>query len=434
MRMYDCISKKKSGFALSKEEIKFLVDGYTSGEIPDYQMSAFLMAVCLKGMTKEETLSLTMAMAESGDILDLSAIHGCKADKHSTGGVGDKTTLVVAPMVAALKVPVAKMSGRGLGHTGGTIDKLESFPGFRTALTQEEFFSQVNRIGLAVMAQTANLAPADKKIYALRDVTATVDSMPLIASSIMSKKLAAGASVIVLDVKSGSGAFMKTLEDSVALAKQMVDIGNGAGRKTYAVVTDMNQPLGNNIGNILEVKEAVDALNGCGPDDLMDASCTLAAQLLVGAGKAASFDEGYQMAEGTIKDGSAFEKFCEFIEAQGGDAAYAREPQKFPTAPIEFPVKASASGYIFSMDTEQIGLASLVLGAGREKKEDKIDLAAGIRMCAKIGDFVEAGQKIAVLYTSEEKKAVAARDRLLPAITISKEQVVPAKHVLAILE
>ena len=433
MRMYDCITAKKTGKELTGEQIEYIVNGFTDGTIPDYQMSAFLMAVCLKGMTKAETLALTMAMAESGDMLDLSAIHGRKADKHSTGGVGDKTTLIVGPMVAALGVPVAKMSGRGLGHTGGTIDKLESFPGFRVGLSEEEFFAQVNRIGLAVMAQTANLAPADKKIYALRDVTATVDNMSLIASSIMSKKLAAGADVIVLDVKCGSGAFMKTKEDAVALAKEMVEIGNGAGRKTYAVVTDMSQPLGLKIGNILEVQEAIEALRGEGPEDLMDASYTLAAQMLVGAGKASDFETGYRMAEKTIADGSAFEKFCAFIEAQGGDADYARNPESFPKAPVVYEVKAGTSGYISSMQTEEIGLASLVLGAGRETKESKIDLTAGICMKAKIGDKVECGQTIALLYTSDIAKAESAKDRLLAAVEISDKPVETGGHVLAII-
>lgn len=433
MRMYDCITAKKTGKELTGEQIEYIVNGFTDGTIPDYQMSAFLMAVCLKGMTKAETLALTMAMAESGDMLDLSAIHGRKADKHSTGGVGDKTTLIVGPMVAALGVPVAKMSGRGLGHTGGTIDKLESFPGFRVGLSEEEFFAQVNRIGLAVMAQTANLAPADKKIYALRDVTATVDNMSLIASSIMSKKLAAGADVIVLDVKCGSGAFMKTKEDAVALAKEMVEIGNGAGRKTYAVVTDMSQPLGLKIGNILEVQEAIEALRGEGPEDLMDASYTLAAQMLVGAGKASDFETGYRMAEKTIADGSAFEKFCAFIEAQGGDADYARNPERFPKAPVVYEVKSGKSGYISGMQTEEIGLVSLVLGAGRETKESEIDLSAGICMKAKIGDKVECGQIIAHLYTSDITKAESAKDRLLAAVEISDKPAETGGHVLAII-
>lgn len=433
MRMYDCISAKKEGRELSGEEIAFIVDRFTAGDIPDYQMAAFLMAVCLKGMTEKETLALTMAMAESGDMLDLSPIAGKKADKHSTGGVGDKTTLIVGPIVAALGVPVAKMSGRGLGHTGGTIDKLESFPGFETALSTEAFFAQVNKIGLAVVAQTANLAPADKKIYALRDVTATVDNMSLIASSIMSKKLAAGADVIVLDVKAGSGAFMKTKEDAIALAKIMTQIGNGAGRKTCAVVTDMSQPLGYCVGNILEVQEAIGALHGNGAEDLMDASYTLAAQMLVGAGRAVDFWDGYQLAQKAAQNGSAFEKFCEFIAAQGGDESYARNPEKFPCAAVTLEIKAKESGFVNSMQTEEIGMAALVLGAGRETKESRIDLTAGIRMCAKIGDYVKAGDPLAVLYTSSMEKAVAAGERLLSAISVGEPPEKKTDHVLAVL-
>lgn len=433
MRMYDCISAKKAGRELSKEEIEYIVEGFTRGSIPDYQMSAFLMAVCLKGMTDKEILFLTMAMAESGDMLDLSPIQGKKADKHSTGGVGDKTTLIVAPIVAALKVPVAKMSGRGLGHTGGTIDKLESFPGFVTELSREKFFAQVNQIQLAVMSQTANLAPADKKIYALRDVTATVDSIPLIASSIMSKKLAAGADVIVLDVKAGSGAFMKTEEEAILLAKEMVKIGNNADRKTCAVVTDMSQPLGYSIGNILEVKEAIRALRGEGAEDLMEASYTLAAQMLFCAGRAADFNEGYALAEGAVKSGAAFEKFCEFIRAQGGDESYARNPEKFPQAAFTLQVKAEKEGYITKMQTEEIGMVSLLLGAGRETKESVIDLSAGIQICVKIGDYVKTGDTIALLYTNDRAKMEEARARLLAAIIIEENAVKVPKHVLAIL-
>lgn len=433
MRMYDCISAKKAGRELSKEEIEYIIKGFTRGSIPDYQMSAFLMAVCLKGMTEKEILFLTMAMAESGDMLDLSPIQGKKADKHSTGGVGDKTTLIVAPIVAALKVPVAKMSGRGLGHTGGTIDKLESFPGFVTELSREKFFAQVNQIQLAVMSQTANLAPADKKIYALRDVTATVDSIPLIASSIMSKKLAAGADVIVLDVKAGSGAFMKTEEEAILLAKEMVKIGNNAGRKTCAVVTDMSQPLGYSIGNILEVKEAIRALRGEGAEDLMEASYTLAAQMLFCAGRAADFNEGYALAEGAVKSGAAFEKFCEFIRAQGGDESYARNPEKFPQAAFTLQVKAEKEGYITKMQTEEIGMVSLLLGAGRETKESVIDLSAGIQICVKIGDYVKTGDTIALLYTNDRAKMEEARARLLAAIIIEENAVKIPKHVLAIL-
>lgn len=433
MRMYDCISAKKAGRELSKEEIEYIVGGFTGGSIPDYQMSAFLMAVCLKGMTERETLFLTMAMAESGDMLDLSPIEGKKVDKHSTGGVGDKTTLIVAPIVAALKVPVAKMSGRGLGHTGGTIDKLESFPGFVTELSEEKFFAQVNQIHLALMAQTANLAPADKKIYALRDVTATVDSIPLIASSVMSKKLAAGADVIVLDVKAGSGAFMKTEEEAVLLAKEMVKIGNNAGRKTCAVVTDMSQPLGYAIGNILEVKEAIRALRGEGAKDLMEASYTLAAQMLFGAGRVVDFNEGYALAESAVKSGAAFEKFCEFVRAQGGDESYARNPEKFARAAFVREVKAEKKGYITRMQTEEIGMISLLLGAGRETKESVIDLSAGIQICVKIGDYVKAGDTIALLHTNDNTKMAEAEIRLLNAVIIEENAKKSPEHVLAIL-
>lgn len=433
MRIYDCIQKKKQGGQLSQEEICYIVNGFTQEEIPDYQMAAFLMAACLKGMTESETLWLTKAMAASGDCMDLSAIPGKKADKHSTGGVGDKTTLIVGPIVASCGVPVAKMSGRGLGHTGGTIDKLESFPGFRTDLPQEEFFSQVKRIGLAVAAQTANLAPADKKIYALRDVTATVDHMPLIASSIMSKKLAAGADVIVLDVKTGSGAFMKTLEDSIALAEQMVKIGNQAGKKTLAVITDMNQPLGHAVGNILEVKEAIQTLKKEGPEDLTDASCTLAALMLEGAGRAENFKQGYQMAEQALASGAAYQKFLEFIQAQGGNVQYAKHPELFEEASCQDTVTAQISGYIQPMQTEEIGMASLILGGGREKKEDKIDLTAGIYMYHKIGDYVEKGEALARLFGNSPKKLAAAKERLLAALFVSPKKTEPAKHVYALV-
>ncbi len=402
MRMYDCILAKKAGRELNREEIEYIVDGFTDGSITDYQMSAFLMAVCLKGMTGEETLALTMAMAKSGDMLDLSPIVGKKADKHSTGGVGDKTTLIVGPIVAALGVPV-------------------------------DFFMQVNRIKLAVMSQTANLAPADKKIYALRDVTATVDSIPLIASSIMSKKLAAGADVIVLDVKAGSGAFMKTEEDAILLAKTMVEIGNGAGRKTCAVVTDMSQPLGYNVGNSLEVEEAIAALHGAGAQDLMDASFTLAAQMLVGAGRAGDLKEAYGLAQQAVADGSAFEKFCEFIRAQGGDDGYAKGTKKFPRAGIETKVRAERAGYVCRMQTEEIGMVSLLLGAGRQTKESKIDLSAGIIMRVKIGDYVEEGDVLATLYTNDPSGVEEAGKRMLAAVEISGETVEKMSHVLAVI-
>lgn len=433
MRMYDLIMKKKQGAALSEAEINFIVEGYTKGSIPDYQMSAFLMAVCFCKMTPEETLFLTMAMAKSGEMLDLSAIQGKKADKHSTGGVGDKTSLILGPMVASLGVPVAKMSGRGLGHTGGTIDKLESFPGFSVSITNEEFIANVNKMKLAIIGQTADLAPADKKIYALRDVTATVDQLSLIASSIMSKKLAAGSDVIVLDVKAGSGAFMKTYEDAKALAETMVEIGNGAGRTTYAVISDMNQPLGYAVGNILEVKEAIEALKGNAPEDLKDACMTLAAYMLLGAGRVQTIEEALELLEDTIRTGKALDKLAEFVEAQGGDKRYVYEPERFPTASLITGLKAWKDGYICSMNTEDIGLASLILGGGRETKESQIDLTVGIVFEKKIGDYVKKGDTIAVVHANQEDKMQAALLKLQHAIQISDEECAPLRHVLGVV-
>lgn len=434
MRMYDLIMKKKHGEALSDGEIRFLVNGYTKGEIPDYQMSAFLMAVCFQGMDEAETLSLTMAMAESGEMLDLSAIYGRKADKHSTGGVGDKTSLILGPMVAALGVPVAKMSGRGLGHTGGTIDKLESFPGFSVAISNEKFIDNVNRMKLAIIGQTADLAPADKLLYALRDVTATVDQLSLIASSIMSKKLAAGSDVIVLDVKAGSGAFMKTYEDARKLAETMVKIGNGAGRKTYGVISDMNQPLGYAVGNILEVKEAIDALNGRAPEDLWDACITLASYMLLGAGRVSTIPEAKELLTETVRSGAALHKLAEFVEAQGGDKRYVYEPDRFPTASMTREVKVQADGYISAMNTEEIGLTSLLLGGGRETKESEIDLTVGIVFEKKIGADVKAGDTLAVLHGNDEAKLSAAVIKLQNAITIGQTPVVPVPHILGVVE
>ena len=434
MRMYDMIMKKKHGEALTDEEIRFLVKGYTKGDIPDYQMSAFLMAVCFQGMDEAETLSLTMAMAESGEMLDLSAIHGRKADKHSTGGVGDKTSLILGPMVAALDVPVAKMSGRGLGHTGGTIDKLESFPGFSVAISNERFIENVNRMKLAIIGQTADLAPADKMIYALRDVTATVDQLSLIASSIMSKKLAAGSDVIVLDVKAGSGAFMKTYDDARRLAETMVKIGNGAGRKTYAVISDMNQPLGYAVGNILEVKEAIEALNGRAPEDLNDACMTLASYMLLGAGRVASVSEAKELLAETVRSGAALTKLAEFVEAQGGDKRYVYEPDRFPKANLTCAVKAQADGFISAMNTEEIGLTSLLLGGGRETKESEIDLTVGIVFEKKIGAKVSAGDTIAILHANDEAKLSAAVTKLQNAITVGQTPISPVPHILGVVE
>lgn len=434
MRMYDLIMKKKHGLVLSDEEIRFLVAGYTNGEIPDYQMSAFLMAVCFCGMDEKETLSLTMAMAESGEMLDLSAIHGKTADKHSTGGVGDKTSLILGPMVASLGVPVAKMSGRGLGHTGGTIDKLESFPGFSVSISNEQFISNVNRMKLAIIGQTAELAPADKKLYALRDVTATVDELSLIAASIMSKKLAAGSDVIVLDVKAGSGAFMKTYEDAKRLAERMVEIGNGAGRKTYAVISDMNQPLGLAVGNILEVKEAIGALNGKAPEDVSEACMTLASYMLLGTGRVRELPEAEELLRKSIETGAALNKFAEFIKAQGGDERYVYEPDRFPEAAHCCELKAETDGYVSEMLTEEVGLASLMLGGGRETKESEIDLTAGIVFQKKIGAKVSAGDTIAMLYSGDAGKLKAGTARLKGAIRIRTEACAPLPHILGVVD
>jgi len=431
--MYDLINKKKNGEVLTKQEIEYIVSGYTNGTIPDYQMSAFLMAVCLKEMNVEETAALTMAMANSGDMLDLSAIEGMKVDKHSTGGVGDKTSLVICPMVAALSVPVAKMSGRGLGHTGGTIDKLESFEGFSTSLSDEQFFENVNRMKLAIIGQTANLAPADKKIYALRDVTATVDNISLISSSIMSKKIAAGADVIVLDVKTGSGAFMKTMEGSFELAQTMVNIGHNVGRTTYAVISDMNQPLGIAIGNNLEVIEAIDTLSGNGPEDLLDASLTLASYMLLGAKRVTTIEEARELLLNTIKDGSALKKFAEFVTAQGGDAGPVFDTSLFPKASIIEPVYAPNGGYVSEIHTDEIGMTSLILGGGRETKESEIDLTVGMKIHAKIGDEVTTETPIATLYANDPEKLSAAKERFLKAYTISNEKVKAPNHIHGIV-
>ena len=433
MRMYDLITKKKDGEVLTKEEIGFIVDGFTNGIIPDYQMSAFLMAVCLKGMNLQETIDLTMAMVHSGDVLDLSPIEGKKADKHSTGGVGDKTSLIVGPMVAALGVPVAKMSGRGLGHTGGTIDKLESFPGFSVSLSEQEFFDNVNRMKLAIIGQTANLAPADKKMYALRDVTATVNNYSLIASSIMSKKIAAGSDVIVLDVKVGSGAFMKTLEEAEELAKVMVQIGTGVGRETYAVLSDMGQPLGRYVGNSLEVQEAIATLRGDGPEDLLEASVSLATYMLLGAGRAASVEEAERLLKGTIADGSALNKLAEFVEAQGGDASYVWNPDKFPRTEFIEEMISPEDGYVSEILTDEIGMTSLILGGGRETKESEIDYSVGLKIWKKVGDYVRKGESLARLYGNDVSKLKAAAPRLMNAYKLSKERVEAPKHVMGIV-
>lgn len=420
MRMYDLITKKKHGGELTAEELRSMVEGYVAGEIPDYQMSAMLMAIWFSGMTAEETTALTIAMADSGDRVDLSAIAGKKVDKHSTGGVGDKTTLICAPIVAACGGRVAKMSGRGLGHTGGTVDKLEAIPGYETAISQEKFFSIVNECGVSVIGQSGNLAPADKKLYALRDVTATVDSIPLIASSIMSKKLAAGSDCILLDVKTGSGAFMKTLDDAITLAQTMVAIGEGAGRRTVALITDMDTPLGHGIGNSLEVAESMDVLRGKGPHDLTEVSLQLAENMLYLVGKG-TIEECRRMAEQSIADGSAFETFCTMVRQQGGDDAVLRDASKFPQAAVQVEIRAGADGYITAMDAEKIGETSVVLGAGRETKDSPIDFAAGLILHKKYGDAVTSDDVIATLYTESAQRGESAAQLFRAAITIGKE-------------
>ena len=401
-RMVDIIEKKRNGEPLSKEEITYFVDGYTDGSIPDYQASAFLMAIYFKGMTAEEQGFLTMAMVESGDQIDLSAIEGIKVDKHSTGGVGDTTTLILVPLVAACGVPVAKMSGRGLGHTGGTLDKLEAIEGFHIELTEQQFVKQVNDLKLAVIGQSGNLTPADKKLYALRDVTATVDSIPLIASSIMSKKIAAGADAIVLDVKTGDGAFMKTHEDAKALAQSMVAIGKQVGRNTMAVISDMSQPLGYAIGNALEVKEAIDTLNGVGPEDLTELCLVLGSKMIVVGEKAATIEEAREMLKAVIADGSALELFGKLIEAQGGDSRIVHDPSLLPTATYQIEVPATSTGYVTKIDADDIGIVAMLLGAGRATKEDSIDLAVGIVLRKKIGDFVNEGEPLAIIHSNSE--------------------------------
>lgn len=421
MRMYDIIQKKKKGNALTGDEIRFMTEGYVKGEIPDYQMSALLMAVCFQGMTKEETLALTLAMRDSGEVLDLSGIQGIKVDKHSTGGVGDKTSLVLAPMTAALGIPVAKMSGRGLGHTGGTIDKLECFPGFSTALTREQFCRNVNRMNMAIMGQTADLAPADKKLYALRDVTATVDQLSLIAASIMSKKLAAGADAVVLDVKTGSGAFMKEEKDAFALAEEMVEIGKSAGKKMAAVITDMDQPLGNAVGNSLEVKEAILALNGLGPKDLMEVVYALGAEMVLAAGKADTKEGAEELLKQTIQKKTALDKLAEFVEAQGGERRYVYQPELLPAAGIQMQVINTETGYVGGIQAEEIGLASLILGGGRVTKDSPIDLSVGILLHKKRGQAVQPGEALATVYANDMEKAKEAYGKIVRAYSILPE-------------
>ncbi|WP_274651714.1 pyrimidine-nucleoside phosphorylase [Paenibacillus humicola] len=435
MRTVDLIQKKRNGGQLTDDELSFLVDGYCRGGIPDYQMSAWAMAVYFTGMTAEETASLTLAMARSGDQVDLSPIQGVKVDKHSTGGVGDKTTLIVAPLVAACGVPVAKMSGRGLGHTGGTIDKLESIPDFQTELEPDRFFRQVNEIGLAVIGQSGNVTPADKKLYALRDVTATVESIPLIASSVMSKKIAAGADAIVLDVKTGSGAFMKTLDDSERLAKAMVEIGTQVGRRTAALISDMDQPLGFAIGNAVEVAEAIETLKGRGPADLTELCVKLAAYMVLLGGKAERLEDAEASVRERLASGEALEKFRRFVAAQGGDPAVADRPEELlPQAPAVVPVRAERSGYIRRIDAERLGLAAMQLGAGRETKDAAIDYAVGLTLKVKLGGRVESGDEIALLHARREDaetRSIAAM--VLEACELGGEPPEPGPLLLSVV-
>lgn len=430
MRMFDIIAKKRDGKVLTSEEIEFFVNGYVNGDIPDYQISALLMAIYLNGMNVDETTTLTMLMARSGEVIDLSSIPGIKVDKHSTGGVGDKTTFIISPIVASCGVPVAKMSGRGLGHTGGTIDKMESIPGMKTNIDREEFFDIVRNVGACVIGQSGNIVPADKKLYALRDVTATIESIPLIASSIMSKKLAAGSDAILLDVKTGSGAFMKTTDEAIELAKAMVAIGEKVGRKTIALITDMDRPLGKSIGNALEMKEVCDTLKGKGPKDLTELCLTLATNMLYLAGKG-SLDDCYDLAKDALESGKAFEKLKEMVKAQGGDVSVIEDNSKFESSKVAKGLAAAQEGYIYSMDTEKCGIASMILGAGREKKEDTIDYSAGVIIHKKIGDYVKRGDLIASLYSSSEEKCINSSRLLGEAIKISSVEPVVKPIVLA---
>ena len=420
-RFVDLIQKKKQGETLTKEEIDFMITDYVAGEIPDYQMSAMLMAIYFNGMEDEELAAFTLAMRDSGDLVDLSPIDGIKVDKHSTGGVGDKTTLIVGPIVAACGVPVAKMSGRGLGFTGGTLDKLESISGFRIDLSAEEFFETVKKTGISVIGQTGNLAPADKLLYALRDVTATVDSIPLIAASVMSKKLAAGSDKIVLDVTTGSGAFMKNVKDAKTLAKHMVAIGNHAGKETVAVLTSMEEPLGFAIGNNMEVKEAIEVLQGNGPEDVKEVCVALASMMLSLGLENVSYSQGKRMAKKALSSGQAYEKFKEMVQAQGGDIRYVEHPEFFERDALEGEVLAAEDGFLSGMDTEKIGVAAGLLGAGRETKDSVIDMSAGIYLKKKIGDTVKKGEPIAICYAGTKEKLNRGMAMFESSIRYSKE-------------
>ena len=433
MRIYDIIRKKRDNHELSKAEIEFFVDKYSKGEIPDYQASALLMAIYLNKMNKEETVYLTEAMMNSGDVIDLSEIDGIKVDKHSTGGVGDKTTRALAPLVAACGAPVAKMSGRGLGHTGGTLDKLEAIPGFSIEMEAKKFIDSVNKHKIAVCGQTATIAVADKKMYALRDVTATVDNISLIAASIMCKKLASGANAILLDVKTGDGAFMKTLDDSFELAKAMVDIGNGMNRETIGMITDMDEPLGFAVGNSLEVIEAIETLKGNGQKDFVNLCETLGAYMLVLAKTVDTFEEGVEKIREAISSGSALEKLKVFIENQGGDKRVVDDYSLLPQANIVVPIKAHRSGYISRIEAEEVGVSAMILGAGRETKDDELDLAAGIILNNKVGDYVNEGDILATMYLNKEEKLESAKERFIGAYSIVDEKVEPKKLVYGVV-
>ncbi|WP_088187253.1 pyrimidine-nucleoside phosphorylase [Desulfosporosinus sp. FKA] len=433
MRMVDLIQKKKRGEALNTNEISYIVQGYVNNEIPDYQMSAFLMAVYFKGMNKREIADLTLSFVDSGDRNDLSAIQGIKVDKHSSGGVGDKLSLVIIPLVASAGVPVAKMSGRGLGHTGGTIDKLESIQGFKTELDRETFVNNVNKYNMAIVGQSSNLTPADKKIYALRDVTATVDSIPLIASSIMSKKIASGADCIVLDVKVGSGAFMKSVPEAIELAKTMVEIGKSLNRKTIAVVTDMSQPLGHEVGNANEVKEAIEILKGQGADDETTIALTLASYMTVLGGAFKDFEAAYSELSHVIHSGRAVETFKELIEIQGGNSKVVDEPMLLPQSGCHIEVKAPGKGYVSAIDAEKIGVTAMLLGAGRKKKEDVIDFSAGVTMVKKVGDKVSLGDTICILHTNL-KDYQEAVEMVKQAYSFSNIKPKPSKYVYEVIQ
>lgn len=433
MRVVDIIEKKRDNNELSIEEINYFISGFTNGAIPDYQASALLMAIYLNGMNQRETVDLTMAMANSGDVMDLSKIAGIKVDKHSTGGVGDKTTLVVGPLAAAAGVPIAKMSGRGLGHTGGTIDKLESIPGFKIDMQMNQFVDNVNKYGIAIAGQTGNLVPADKKIYALRDVTGTISNISLIASSIMSKKIAAGSDAILLDVKTGSGAFMKSKDDAFNLAKEMVDIGTNVGRNTVAIITDMNQPLGSTIGNSLEVIEAIDTLKGNGPEDFEEICVMLAGYIIYLGEKASSFEEGEKIAREKLQNGEGLQKLRQLIDIQGGNSNVIDDYSIFPKADITHIVKAENEGFVSEIDAHGIGVASMILGGGRETKDSKIDYSVGLKLLKKVGDKLEVGDVLATIYGNDQEKVLECQKILQSSYRYSNENIVKTKLIYGIV-